>query len=137
MAKMNVKKGDNVMVITGKDKGKTGEVMKVDPESGRIIVSGVNVISKHVKPRSAQQKGGIVKREGTIDVSNVMIICPSCNEVVRVGHAFEGEGDQQKKIRVCKKCGASLEAAKKVTAKKAAKGVAKKKATKSTKKDAE
>lgn len=84
MAALNVKKGDNVMVITGKDKGTAGEVLKVYPEDNRIVVKGVNEVHKHVKPRKAQDKGGIVKQEGTIDVSNVMVICPACHEVVRV-----------------------------------------------------
>ncbi len=125
MAKLSIKKGDNVMVITGKDKGKAGEVLNVNPISGRIVVSGVNMVSKHVKPRNAQQAGGIVKREGTIDVSNVMVICPNCHEVVRVNHqVVDG-----KKVRVCNKCHESLEV-KKASVKKTAKKVAKKKAAK-------
>ena len=96
MGKLSIKNGDNVMVITGKDKGKAGEVLNVNPISGRIVVSGVNMVSKHVKPRNAQQAGGIVKREGTIDVSNVMVICPNCHEIVRVNHqVVDG-----KKVRV-------------------------------------
>lgn len=125
MAKLSIKKGDNVMVITGKDKGTAGEVLNVNPISGRIVVSGVNMVSKHVKPRSAQQAGGIIKREGTIDVSNVMVICPTCHEVVRVNHAVV----DGKKVRVCNKCNASLEV-KKASAKRTAKKVAKKKAAK-------
>lgn len=136
MASMNVKKGDNVMVITGKDKGKAGEVLMASPTTGRVVVSGVNKVSKHVKPRKAQEKGGIIEREGTIDVSNVMIICPNCHEVVRVGHTIEGEGKDAVKTRVCKKCGGSLDV-KKSSAKKAAKSVAKKKAAKAKKEDAE
>lgn len=130
MANMNVKKGDNVMVITGKDKGKAGKVLKVVPGTGRIYVEGVNIVSKHIKPRNAQQKGGILKQEGTIDVSNVMHICPECHEIVRVAHKFVEEDGKQKKIRVCAKCGASLDE-KKVKAKKAAKKVAKKSTKKS------
>lgn len=129
MANLNVKKGDNVMIIAGKDKGKAGEILKVNTDKGRVVVEGTNMISKHVKPRKAQEKGGIIKREGTIDSSNVMIICPNCNEVVRIGHGVEGEGENQKKIRVCKKCGASLDV-KTTSAKKAQKKVEKKVATK-------
>ena len=99
MAALNVKKGDNVMVITGKDKGTAGEVLKVYPEDNRIVVKGVNEVHKHVKPRKAQDKGGIVKQEGTIDVSNVMVICPACHEVVRVKHAELTEDGKSKKIR--------------------------------------
>ena len=134
MAALNVKKGDNVMVITGKDKGTAGEVLKVYPEDNRIVVKGVNEVHKHVKPRKAQDKGGIVKQEGTIAVSNVMVICPACHEVVRVKHAELTEDGKSKKIRACAKCGADLDG-KKVSAKKAAKKVAKKAASKA--KDAE
>lgn len=129
MTNINVKKGDNVMVIAGKDKGKAGKVLKVVPETGRIYVEGINVVSKHVKPRNAQQKGGVIKQEGTIDVSNVMHICPGCSQIVRVSNKIVDEDGKQKKVRVCAKCGASLDE-KKVKAKKAAKKVAKKSAKK-------
>lgn len=132
MAKMNVKKGDNVMIISGKDKGKAGTVLKVYPENSRVIVEGANEISKHVKPRKAQEKGGIIKKEGTIDISNVMIICPACHEVVRVNKGEVTVDGVAKKIRVCNKCGASLEESK-VSAKKAAKKVAKKSTAKAKK----
>ena len=84
MAEMNVRKGDNVMVIAGKDKGKAGKVLAVRPETGRIYVEGVNIVSKSKKPRNAQDKGGILKQEGAIDASNVMHICGECGGVVRV-----------------------------------------------------
>lgn len=125
MASLNVKKGDNVMIIAGKDKGTAGEVLKVMPDDGRIVVKGANEVHKHVKPRKAQEKGGIVKMEGSIDASNVMIICPACNEVVRIRHAETEVDGKVKKIRVCAKCAADLDG-KKVSAKKAAKKVAKK-----------
>lgn len=134
MAKLSIKKGDNVMVITGKDKGTAGEVLKVYPDSNRVVVKGANEVSKHVKPRKAQDKGGIVRQEGTIDVSNVMVICPACHEVVRVKHAEVTVDGKTRKIRACAKCGADLDG-KKVSAKKAAKKVAKKAASKA--KDAE
>ena len=134
MAALNVTKGDNVMVITGKDKGTAGEVLKVYPDSNRVVVKGANEVSKHVKPRKAQDKGGIVRQEGTIDVSNVMVICPACHEVVRVKHAEVTVDGKTRKIRACAKCGADLDG-KKVSAKKAAKKVAKKAASKA--KDAE
>lgn len=135
MATMNVKKGDNVMVIAGKDKGKAGKVLKVVPDENRIYVEGVNIVSKSKKPRNAQDKGGILKQEGTIDVSNVMHICPTCGEVVRVRHGKEANAEgKMKSYRVCAKCGASLEE-KKSSAKKAAKKAAKTKAKKAEKKD--
>lgn len=138
MTKLSVKKDDNVMVITGKDKGKVGKVLKVDTDKSRIFVEGVNIVSKSKKPRNAQDKGGIIKQEGTIDVSNVMHVCPSCGDVVRVKHEIKDINGKMKSVRVCPKCGASLDekkpSAKKV-AKKAAKKSAKKKADKSEDKD--
>lgn len=133
MAKMSVKKGDNVMVISGKDTGKVGKVLKVVPDTGRIYVEGVNIVSKSKKPRNAQDNGGIVKQEGTIDASNVMHVCASCGDVVRVKHELKEVNGKVKSFRVCPKCGASLDE-KKPSAKKAAKKAAKKKAEKSTEK---
>jgi large subunit ribosomal protein L24 len=124
MSKLNVKKGDNVMVIAGKDKGKAGKVLKVDTDGGRVFVEGVNMVSKSKKPRNAQQKGGILKQEGTIDISNVMHICSECDKIVRVAHKEETVDGKVKKIRVCAKCGASLDE-KKVSSKRAAKAVKK------------
>ena len=119
MAQMNVRKGDNVMVIAGKDKGKAGKVLAVRPESGRIYVEGVNIVSKSKKPRNAQDKGGILKQEGSIDASNVMHICGECGGVVRVRHTKEESDGKTRSVRVCAKCGASLDE-KKSSAKKAA-----------------
>lgn len=130
MAKLSVKKGDNVMVITGKDAGKAGKVLKVIPATGRIYVEGVNIVSKSKKPRNAQDKGGIIKQEGTIDASNVMLICDACGAVVRVKHELKDVNGKMKSVRVCPKCGASLDE-KKVSAKKVAKKAARKKADKS------
>lgn len=133
MAKLSVKKGDNVMVITGKDAGKVGKVLKVT-DNNRIYVEGVNMVSKSKKPRNAQDKGGIIKQEGTIDVSNVMHVCPACGEVVRVKHELVEVDGKKKSTRVCPKCGASLDE-KKPSAKKVAKKAAKKKSEKSSNKD--
>ena len=105
MKNLNVKTGDTVVVITGKDAGKQGKVLSVDPSKNRIVVEGVNMISRHQKARKAQEKSAIVKKEGTIDVSNVMIICPVCGKATRVKHTVNEEG---KNIRVCK-CGAALD----------------------------
>ena len=129
MANMSVKKGDNVMVITGKDKGKVGKVLAVNPDTNRIYVEGVNIVSRSKKPRNAQDQGGIIKREGTIDVSNVMHVCSSCGEVIRVKHEVKDVDGKQKSVRVCPKCGAALDE-KKASAKKAAKKAAKKKTEK-------
>lgn len=118
---MRVKKNDTVKVITGKDAGKTGKVLVALPKENRVVVEGVNVQKKHRKARSAQDVSKIEEQNGAIQVSNVMVVCPKCDKATRV--AFKTEGD--KKIRVCKKCGALLDAAKEVkevkkTAKKAA-----------------
>lgn len=100
-----IKKGDNVVVIAGKDKKKTGKVLEVSPKDGRVLVENVNIVTKHNKPRSQQDKGGIVKRPASIDASNVMVICPVCGKATRVSH-MEMDG---KKVRSCKKCNASLD----------------------------
>lgn len=128
---LHVRIGDNVLVIAGKDKGKSGKIVKANPSDNTVVVSGVNIISKHKKPRSAEDKGGIKKMEGKIDASNVQIICPECKKATRVAHGFEGD----KKYRQCKKCGASLDkaAAKKDTKKAATKSTAKATEAKTTK----
>ncbi len=105
MNSLNVKSGDNVLVIAGKDAGKQGKVLRVYPKTNRIIVAGVNMVSKHQKARKAQEKSAIVKKEGTIDVSNVMVVCPTCGKPTRVKHTVNEEG---KSVRTCK-CGASLD----------------------------
>ena len=112
---LNVKKGDNVLVIAGKDKGKTGKVLVAMPADNSVVVAGVNMIAKHKKPRSANDKGGIIKKEGKIDASNVQIICPTCGKATRVASAMDGD----KKIRQCKKCKANLDVAVKKETKKA------------------
>ena len=125
---MKVKKNDTVLVLTGKDSGKTGKVLRAMPSDNRVVVEGVNVQKKHKRARSAQETSSIVEQAGAIDASNVLVICPVCNKATRVAHA-EVDG---KKVRVCKKCGASLEAkaeAKKPAKKAAAKKTSKKKST--------
>lgn len=123
MANMNIKKGDNVVVIAGKDKGKVAEVLACFPSESRVTVKGVNVVTKHNKPKSAQDKGGIAKVEGKINVSNVELVCPVCGKATRVAHK-EVDG---KNVRICKKCGANMDNAKKATkeAKTATKSAAK------------
>lgn len=133
---MKVKKNDTVMVIAGKDDKKTGKVLRVIPSDNKVVVDGVNIQHKHQKARSAQETAGIVKQAGPIDASNVMVVCPSCNKPTRVGYAFEGD----KKFRVCKHCGKTLDVKAEVkeakkTAAKAKKATEKKAASK--KKDAE
>ncbi len=102
---MTIKTGDNVIVITGKDKGKTGKVTAVYAESNRVLVEGVNVVSKHQKPRSQQDKGGIIQKSAPINASNVMVVCPVCGKPSRIGHSIV----DGKKVRVCVKCKGSLD----------------------------
>ena len=103
---VHVKTSDRVVVIAGKDKGKQGNVKKVDTENGRVIVEGANMVTKAQKPQPALGiQGGLVKKEASIDSSNVMIVCPSCEKATRVAmKVVDG-----KKVRVCKKCGKELD----------------------------
>ena len=102
---MTVKKGDNVVVIAGKDKGKTGKVTEVSPKDGKVLVDGVNIVTKHQKARKQGDKSQIVKKNAPIEASNVMVVCPVCGKATRVAHR-EIDG---KKVRACKKCSASLD----------------------------
>ncbi len=104
--KMHVKKGDTVQVISGKDKGKTGVILQSFPSEGRVRVEGVNMLTKHKKPQGAMQQGGIIREEGKIDASNVLLVCDKCGKGVRTGIQMTEEG---KKVRVCKKCGQVLD----------------------------
>lgn len=104
MTNLSVKKNDTVVVIAGKDAGKKGKVLAVNAKTNRVIVEGVNIVSRHTKARKAQEKSQIVKKEAAIDVSNIMVVCPTCGKPTRVKHS-EANG---KKVRVCK-CGAVLD----------------------------
>ena len=102
---MTVKKGDNVVVITGNDKGKTGKVLEVFPKDNKVLVDGVNIVTKHKKARTQQEKSEIVKKAAPFEASNVLVVCPVCGKATRVAHK-EING---KNARVCKKCSASLD----------------------------
>ncbi len=120
---MKVKKNDTVLVLTGKDAGKTAKVLVANPKANKVVVDGVNVQKKHKKARNAQEVSEIVSQSGAIDASNVLVVCPACGKATRV--AYKTEGD--KKVRVCKKCGAILDAGKEAKeVKKASKKKAKK-----------
>jgi large subunit ribosomal protein L24 len=102
-----VRKDDRVKVITGKDRGKEGRVIRVLPEADRVLVEGVNYVKKHERIRQTQrgaQEGGIIETEAPIHVSNVQPICPSCGEGVRVGYRLTDESDRRSKVRVCRQC---------------------------------
>ena len=101
---MRIKKGDTVQVLSGNDKGKKGEVLEVMPKTGKIIVKGVNIRKKHVKPRKQGDEGGIIPVECSIFSAKVNVVCPKCNKPTKIGY----EMDKDKKVRVCKKCGAKL-----------------------------
>ena len=101
---MNIKKDDKVVVLSGKDKGKQGKILVSDPKAAKVIVEGVNVATKHQKPRKQGEEGGIIKVETPIYAAKVQLICPKCGKGTRVGHKI-GDG---KKVRVCKKCGAEI-----------------------------
>jgi large subunit ribosomal protein L24 len=101
-AALPVRKKDTVVVLTGRDRGKRGQVLRVLPEKNRVIIEGVNMIKRHTKPNPQRQiKGGIVEREGTIQASNVQIVCPECGAPTRVGRRVLGDG---RKVRICRKC---------------------------------
>ena len=104
--KMHVKRDDVVQVISGKDKGKSGKVLEVDRNKGRVKVEGLNILTKYKKPTQAMQQGGIVKEEGFMDASNVLLKCDKCGKGVRTGIQVNADG---KKVRVCKKCGTVLD----------------------------
>ena len=111
---MNVKTKDQVVVISGKDKGKKGAITAAFPKTGRVTVEGVNTVTKHQKAKNAMQPGGIIHKDMPIDASNVMLICPKCKKATRVSHkvtvaANEAGKQVRKMIRVCKKCNAEID----------------------------
>lgn len=101
---MNIKKGDTVVVLSGKDRGKQGKVMGSVPKTSKVVVEGINMVTCHVKPKKQGEEGGIVKREAAIASSKVQVVCPKCNKGTRVAHKIENG----KSVRVCKHCGAAL-----------------------------
>ena len=105
MAGLKIRKGDRVRVLTGKDRGKEGEVMRAIPAAGKVIVEGVNIARKHQRPTRATQQGGIIDRDMPLPVSNVALVCPSCGKPTRVGYKIDRSGQ---KVRVCKRCGGEI-----------------------------
>ena len=102
---MKIRSNDTVVVLSGKDKGKTGKVLRVDVKGQKVVVEGVNVATKHQAPRRQGQEGGIIKGETPIYASKVQVVCPKCGKATRVGHKIGAEG---KKTRCCKKCGGAF-----------------------------
>lgn len=101
---MKLRKGDTVKVLSGNDKGKTGEILEVIPKTEKIIVKGVNIRKKSVKPRRQGEQGGIIPSEASIHSSKVALVCPKCGKATRIAYTIEKDG----KVRVCKKCGAKI-----------------------------
>lgn len=101
-----IKKNDNVLVLSGKDRGKQGQVRRVMPKEGRAIVNGVNIVKKHRRPRTQQETGGIIDMEAPLHLSNLALVCPSCGRPTRVGIKEVADG---KKTRFCKKCEADID----------------------------
>ena len=101
---MRIKKGDNVQVLSGNDKGKTGEVLEVIPKTSKVVVKGVNIRKKHVKPRKQGEEGGIIPVECAINSSKVNVVCPKCGKATKIGYSIE----KDEKVRVCKKCGTKI-----------------------------
>jgi large subunit ribosomal protein L24 len=114
--KVHVKQGDTVVLLTGKYKDKyskpgvrkTGKVVGVSPKEGKVIVEGINKVKKHVKPKKQGQPGGIIDAEAPIYACKVQLVCPKCDKPTRVGHEFKEVKGETKKVRVCKKCGATV-----------------------------
>jgi large subunit ribosomal protein L24 len=109
---MHVKSGDEVLVITGKDKGKRGKILRAIPKEGRVVVEGLNVVKRHTKPRGMGKPGGIIEMEAPLAISNVMLICPTCGRASRTGKRFLEEQDHKgrpRKVRFCKACDATID----------------------------
>ena len=108
MSKVHVRTNDEVIVINGRSRGMKGKVLEVSPKEGKVIIEGVNMVTKHVKPKKQGDPGGILKAEGALYASKVQLVCPKCGKPTRVGHTFDEKG---KKLRVCKKsdCKATFE----------------------------
>ena len=101
---MRIHKGDTVLIISGKDRGRKGKVLKVFPKESRILVEGINLRKKHRKPRRSGEKGQIIEMPAPISISNVKLICPKCGKATRVGYKIV----ERKKYRICKKCGQEI-----------------------------
>jgi large subunit ribosomal protein L24 len=103
---VEIRKNDSVMVIAGKERGKTGKVLRVLPDKDAVIIERINIVKRHTKPRGPQQPGGIVEKEASVDASNIMIMCDKCNAPVRIGRKILADG---KKIRICRRCQEALD----------------------------
>lgn len=98
---LRIKKGDNAIVLVGKSRGKSGRVLSVVPATEKVLIEGINMVKRHMKPSKKYSQGGIIEKEGPIHISNVMLLCPKCNKSTRIGNTVLDGG---KKLRTCKKC---------------------------------
>ena len=108
MEKLHVKRDDTVVVISGESKGSRGKVIAASPEEGKVIVAGVNIVSKHNKARKQGENSSIVKTEGALYASKVQVVCPKCDKGVRTKVGYKTVGDKKVKVRLCAKCGAEI-----------------------------
>jgi large subunit ribosomal protein L24 len=104
--KLHVRKNDQVVVVAGKEKGKTGKVLRVFPEKGRVLVENLNVVKRHTRPSRANAEGGIIEREAQLDISNVQLVCKACDKPTRTGIRVLEDGS---KVRFCKKCNETVD----------------------------
>lgn len=105
MTPLKIHKGDRVRVLSGKDRGKEGSVMHTLPREGKVIVDGINIAKKHMRPRGRTKQGGIIDKDLPLPVSNVAVVCPSCGKPTRVGYDVNDKGV---KVRICRKCGGEI-----------------------------
>ena len=108
MEKLHIKRDDTVVVISGESKGSRGKVIAASPEEGKVIVAGVNIVSKHNKARKQGENSSIIKTEGALYASKVQLVCPKCDKGVRTKVGYKTVGDKQVKVRLCAKCGAEI-----------------------------
>ena len=102
---LKIKKNDRIKVLQGKDRGKVGKVLRIEPSKDRLYVEGINIIKRHTRKKGQNQPGGIVSKEGPIHISNATVVCPGCGKPARIGFEIKDSGE---KVRVCKKCGGQL-----------------------------
>jgi large subunit ribosomal protein L24 len=109
--RIDLRKEDTVKVISGRDKGMTGRVLRVDRSTGRVLVEHAMMIKRHTRPNPSKQiKGGIAERESAFSASNVMLVCPGCSKAVRIGHHVDHvAGGKSRRVRVCRKCGQTID----------------------------
>lgn len=110
LGKTSLRVNDQVEVMTGKDKGRVGKILKIDKQANRAVVERINMIKRHTKPTDATQSGQIVEREASVHISNLMLVCPECAKTVRIGKKILEDGN---KVRICKSCDATIETSKK------------------------